>query len=261
MLSFASTEIMSWLGAFLWPLFRIAAMVTAAPAIGARTIPMRIKLVFALMITLVVMPILPPPPAVDPLSGEALLITLNQVLIGVAMGLALQLVFAMFVLGGQIIAYQMGLGFATMVDPASGQAVPVISQFYVILLTLIFFALDGHLVFIDVVAESFRTLPIGMSGLSRDGLWQLAVWGGRMYSGAVQIALPAIASLLLINLTFGIVTRSAPQFNIFSLGFPVAILTGFFVMMATLDVMSTQVNDQLLNIFGFMRWLAGPGNG
>ncbi len=257
MMTFASSEIMSWIGAFLWPLFRIAALVAAAPVFGARTVPMRIKLVLSLMITLVVMPVLPPLPAVDPISGAAVLITLNQILIGAAMGLALQLIFAMFVLGGQIIAYQMGLGFATMVDPASGTTVPVISQFYVITLTLIFFGLNGHLVFIDVVAESFKTLPIGMNGLSRDGLWQLAVWGGKMYAGAVQIALPAIASLLLINLTFGIVTRSAPQFNIFSLGFPIAILAGFFIMIATLDMISTQVNMQLTAVFEFMRWLAG----
>ncbi|MCF6363727.1 MAG: flagellar biosynthetic protein FliR [Gammaproteobacteria bacterium] len=257
MMTLASSEIMSWVGAFLWPLFRVAALVTAAPVFGARTVPTRIKLVFALMITLVIMPTLPAPPAVDPLSGEAVLITLNQIIIGVAMGLALRLIFAMFVLGGQIIAYQMGLGFATMVDPTSGTTVPVISQFYVIMLTLIFFALDGHLVFIDVVAESFRTLPIGMHGLSRDGMWQLAVWGGNMYAGAVQIALPAIASLLLINLTFGIVTRSAPQFNIFSLGFPIAILAGFFIMMLTMDVISAQVSHQLTIIFEFMRWLAG----
>jgi len=186
-----------------------------------------------------------------------LLITLNQVLIGLAMGLALRMVFAMFILGGQVIAYQMGLGFATMVDPTSGNTVPVVSQFYVILLTLIFFALDGHLVFIDVLAGSFESLPIGSQGLSRDGLWQLVLWGSEMYAGAVQIALPAIASLLLINLTFGIVTRAAPQFNIFSLGFPLAILGGFLIIIATLDAMLAQVGSQLSASFSLMRWLTG----
>ena len=257
MMTFASSEIMSWLGGFLWPLFRVAALVTAAPIFGARTVPMRIKLVFSLMLTVLIMPTLPEAPAVDPISGEAVLITINQLLIGVAMGLSLQLIFGMFVVGGQIIAYQMGLGFATMVDPTSGTSVPVISQFYVIMLTLLFFTLDGHLVFIDVLAESFKTLPVGMNGLSRDGFWQLAVWGGNMYAGAVKIALPAIASLLLINLTFGIVTRAAPQFNIFSLGFPVAIMAGFLIMMLTLDVMSAQVSNQLMAVFEFMRWLVG----
>lgn len=212
-------------------------MVTAAPVFGARTVPVKVKVALAFLLTLVIMPIIPTPPAVDPLSGDAILITLNQILIGAAMGLALQLLFAMFVIGGQIIAFQMGLGFAAMVDPGSGTQVPVVSQFYIIVLTLIFLALNGHLVFISVVAESFRSLPIGTTSVSQDGLWALVNWGSTMYAGAVQIALPAIAALLLFNLTFGVVTRSAPQFNIFSIGFPVTMVAGFFIMMATLPTL------------------------
>jgi flagellar biosynthetic protein FliR len=196
---------------------------------------------------------------VDPLSGEAVLITLNQILIGSAMGLALQLVFSMFVVGGQIIAFQMGLGFAAMVDPNSGTSVPVVGQFYVIVLTLLFLALDGHLVFIDILVDSFRTMPIGVDGLTRDGFWTLAMWGGQMYAGAVQIALPAIAALLVINLTFGVVTRSAPQFNIFSIGFPVTMIAGFFIMLATLATLLPQVTRQLTAAFDLMRFLAGGG--
>ncbi|MDT8384993.1 MAG: flagellar biosynthetic protein FliR [Gammaproteobacteria bacterium] len=257
MMTLASSEIMSWVGTFMWPLFRIAALVGAAPVFGARTVPVTAKLAFSVVLTMIVVPIMPPVPVVDPLSGEAILIVLNQLLIGAAMGLALQLVFAMFIVGGQIIAFQMGLGFASMVDPGSGTQVPVISQFYVIILTLVFLALDGHLVFIDVVVDSFRTLPIGINGLTREGMWQLVLWGGNMYAGAVQIALPAIASLLLINLTFGVVTRSAPQFNIFAIGFPVIMVAGFFIMMATLSVLLPQINNQLAASFEFMRALAG----
>lgn len=259
MLSLTTSEIMSWSGSFLWPLFRIGALVGVAPVFGARTIPVRVKLVFSLLLTLVVAPLLPAPPAVDPLSGAALLITLNQVLIGSAMGLALQLVFSMFVVGGQIIAFQMGLGFASMVDPNSGTSVPVLGQFYVILLTLLFLALDGHLVFIDILVDSFRTLPIGVNGLTRDGFWALATWGGHMYAGAVQIALPAIASLMLINLTFGVVTRSAPQFNIFAIGFPITMIAGFFIMLVTLTVMLPQVTKQLSAGFDLMRFLTHGG--
>lgn len=255
MMTLASSEIMSWVGAFMWPLFRIAALVGAAPVFGARTVPVTVKMVFAILLTIIVTPILPLPPVVDPLSGEAMLIVMNQILIGGAMGLALQLVFAMFVVGGQIVAFQMGLGFASMVDPSSGTQVPVISQFYVIILTLTFLALDGHLVFVDVVADSFRTMPIGVNGLTKDGLWTLVTWGGKMYAGAVQIALPAIASLLLINLTFGIVTRSAPQFNIFSIGFPVTMVTGFFIIMVTLPAIFPQIYRQLTAAFDLMRWL------
>lgn len=257
MMTLASSEIMSWVGTFMWPLFRIAALVGAAPVFGARTVPVTAKLAFSVVLTMIVVPIMPPVPVVDPLSGDAVLIVLNQLLIGAAMGLALQLVFAMFIVGGQIIAFQMGLGFASMVDPGSGTQVPVISQLYVIILTLVFLALDGHLVFIDVVVDSFRTLPIGINGLTREGMWQLVLWGGNMYAGAVQIALPAIAALLLINLTFGVVTRSAPQFNIFAIGFPVIMVAGFFVMMATLPGLLPQINRQLAAAFEFMRALAG----
>lgn len=256
MFTLASSEIMSWIGSFLWPLFRIAALITAAPVFGARTISVRIKLVLALLLTLLIMPVLPPMPVVDPLSGSAVLITLNQILIGAAMGLSLQLLFAMFVIGGQIIAFQMGLGFASMVDPASGTSVPVISQFYVILLTLIFLALNGHLIVVDVLASSFRTIPVGENTLATEGLWALVSWGSSMYAGAVKIALPAIASLLLFNLTFGVVTRSAPQFNIFSIGFPVTMVAGFFIMMTTLPSMMSQFEHYLQSTLELMVKLA-----
>jgi len=245
MMTLTSAEIMSWVGSFVWPLFRIAALVAAAPVFGARTIPASVKVIFAVVFTLIIAPISPPVPVVDPLSGEAVLIVMNQILIGGAMGLALQLVFAMF------------LGFASMVDPSSGTQVPVVSQFYVIVLTLVFLALDGHLTFISVMAESFHTLPIGVNGLSNAGLWALVNWGGNMYAGAVQIALPAIASLLLINLAFGIVTRAAPQFNIFSIGFPVIMVAGFFIMLATLTAILPQIKLQVANAFALMRGLAG----
>jgi flagellar biosynthetic protein FliR len=257
MMTFASSEIMSWVGSFMWPLIRIAALVGVAPVFGARTVPVTAKLVFALVLTLIIAPVSPPVPEIDPLSADAVLIVLNQLLIGAAMGLALQMVFAMFIVGGQIMAFQMGLGFASMVDPSSGTQVPVVSQFYVIVLTLVFLALDGHLTFINVIAESFHTLPIGVNGLSSDGLWALVVWGGNMYAGAVQIALPAIASLLLINLTFGVVTRAAPQFNIFSIGFPVTMVAGFFIMMSTLMAVLPQIKQQLASAFALMRGVAG----
>jgi flagellar biosynthetic protein FliR len=235
-------------------------MVSAAPVFGARAISVRIKLIFSLVLTLVMMPVIPPAPIVDPLSANAILITVNQVLIGIAMGFSLQFLFAMFVIGGQIFAFQMGLGFASMVDPNSGTQVPVLSQFYVIMLTLLFFALDGHLVFIDIVASSFQVMPIGMTGISTDGFWALANWGGKMYAGGVQIAIPLIASLLLINITFGIITRSAPQFNIFSFGFPITIIGGFILMFLTLNTVLPNMTSQLREVFGFMRWLLTTGS-
>ena len=243
------TDITSFVGTFMWALFRVAALITAAPVFSSATIPVRIKLGIAIAITLLLVPIIPAVPSIDPFSGEAILVTLNQIIIGVAMGLALQFVFSMFVIGGQIIAYQMGLGFASMVDPQSGTSVPVVSQFYIILITLMFFSLNGHLALVQSVADSFISLPIGSQGISLDGIWSLIIWSSQMYVGAIKIALPAIASILLINFTFAVVTRSAPQFNIFAIGFPVTMVLGFYIIMATLPSVLPHFTHQLEVIF------------
>lgn len=255
----STPEITAWVGSYMWALVRITALIAAAPIVGSRTVPAKVKLGIALALSLVIVPVIPAAPPVEPISTGALVMTVNQILIGAAMGLALQMVFAMFVIGGQIIAYQMGLGFSQMVDPQSGMQVPVISQFYIIVLTLVFFALNGHLLLIDVLVDSFKTMPLGVSGLSKDGMWGLVSWGSQMYIGAVQIALPAIAALLLVNFTFGVVTRSAPQFNIFSIGFPITLVMGFFVIMATLTTIMPHITKQLQNAFDLVRMLISGG--
>jgi flagellar biosynthetic protein FliR len=248
-------DITAYIGSFMWALFRIAAMVTIAPVFGSRSIPARVKLGIALGLTVVIVPIIPMPEPVAPLSADAILITIQQIIIGAALGLALQFVFAMFVIGGQVIAYQMGLGFSKMVDPQSGTQVPVVSQFYIIVLTLMFFALNGHLTLIRVLAESFTSLPISTHGLSLDSMWTLIQWSGAMYVAGIQIALPAVASIMLVNFTFAVVTRSAPQFNIFSIGFPMTMIIGFFVIMVTLTGILPQIKNQLNAVFLLMKSL------
>lgn len=249
----SAEQITSWLGVYLWTLVRIAALVMAAPVINSRNIPSKVKLGIALVLTMVIAPTIPPVPAVDPISGEAIMITLQQVLIGVAMGLSLQVVYAMVVIGGQVIAYQMGLGFSQMVDPQTGLQVPVVSQFYIIVLTLVYFAINGHLVLIEVLADSFKTLPIANAGIGSDGIWSIITWSSQMYIGGVKMALPAIAAILLVNFTFGVVTRSAPQFNIFSIGFPITMIMGFFIMMVTFSGMLPHLERQLSEVFFLMR--------
>ncbi|NOZ52285.1 MAG: flagellar biosynthetic protein FliR [Gammaproteobacteria bacterium] len=251
-----SEEITSWIGTYMWTLTRIAALFAVAPIFSSRNVPPKIKIGFAVVLTLVIAPTIPKAPAVDMLSGGMLLITLQQILIGLAMGLSMKMVFGMFVIGGQVVAYQMGLGFSQMVDPQTGLQVPVISQFYIVVLTLIFLAIDGHLIMIEVVAESFTSMPIAVNGISMDSMWRLVNWGSQMYLGGVKIALPAIAAILLINLTFGVVTRSAPQFNIFSVGFPITMVLGFFIIMATFSTMLPQIIAQISNAFELMKSIA-----
>ena len=248
-MNFTNVDVMSWMAMYLWPLFRISALVSVAPIFGAQNVPVRVRVGLSLAITLVVAPVLPPMPEVDPVSSTGLIIIVQQILIGLTMGFALRLVFAAFVLAGQLIGQTMGLGFASLVDPQNGVQVPVISQFYLILTTLIFLSLNGHLILIEVLAASFTTLPVGEHGVTTHGLWSVVSWGGQVFSGAVLVSLPAMAALLVVNVAFGVMTRAAPQLNIFSIGFPVMILLGVLIMMMTLPVLIPQMTGMVDEAF------------
>ena len=229
----SATEITALIGTYLWPLFRVSAMVSAAPVYGTRSVPIKVKIMTSLAITSILVPILPVP-EVDVFSPLAILIIAQQILIGLIIGFAVQLVFSAVITGGQIVAMQMGLGFSLMVDPQNGQQSPVLSQFYTIFVMLVYLAINGHLVLIEVLAESFKTMPISAQGLVADDFMQIVKWGGNIFAGGMAIALPAIASLLVVNLAFGVMTRSAPQLNIFAIGFPITMLLGFSLVMVTL---------------------------
>ncbi len=243
----------------MWPFMRIGAMLSMVPVLGSKLVAMRIRLIMALVLAILVAPLIKNVPQVDPLGFQGLIIGGHQILIGLAMGFTMRMVFAAFVHGGQIIAMQMGLGFASMIDPQNGVQVPVISQFYLILTTLVFLAINGHLIIVEVLVNSFQTLPISPDGLSVNGLWTLVSWGSQMFSWAVVIALPAVTALLIVNLAFGVVTRAAPQLNIFSVGFSITMTLGFVVIMATMGGMVSQFTSILGEGFSLTRLLAAPG--
>ncbi len=200
-------------------------------------------MMIAIALTIVIVPILPPPTAIDPLGLDGMLITAAQVMIGLAMGFAVKLIFSAIETGGHIMAQTMGLGFAQMNDPANGVTVPVVSQFYIIMATLLFLALNGHLVVIDVLAESFTMLPVSMQGISPDGIWLLIEWSSWIFTGAVLMALPVVVALLLINVAFGVMMRAAPQLNVFAVGFPLTLTFGFIFMWASLEIFLPQFNS------------------
>lgn len=240
-MNFTGTELISWMATLLWPFMRISAMFVAAPIFSARSVPVKIRILLAFFIAWILVPVIPKPPVVDLISGEALIISISQILIGLAMGFILQMVFSAFVIAGYSIATAMGLGFASMIDPQNGVQVPVISQAFLIMATLVFLALNGHLIFIEVLAASFNSMPIGVVSLSKDSLWQLVTWGGDMFAGAMLIALPAVAALLLVNLAFGVVSRAAPQLNIFAVGFPIMIMIGLAFIILTLPTITSHL--------------------
>ncbi len=250
----SSAEITGILGSYLWPFFRIAAMVMVAPIFSSNFISQRSRLLMAVAISIAIVPNIPVQvPQVEALSAEGLLIIAHQILIGACMGFMLQLMFNAFIVAGQIIAMQMGLGFASMVDPQNGVMVPVISQFYLVFVTLIFVSINGHLILIQVMSESFTTLPIAATGLSPVDFRDIAGQASWMYAAGVIIALPAIGSLMMVNLAFGILSRAAPQISPFSIGFPMTIILGFMVMLITLP----NVAGHLVDMSDYMLQMAG----
>jgi flagellar biosynthesis protein FliR len=249
MLLLTTEQIGGWLGAFFWPFIRISAMMMAAPVFGARLMPVRIRMVMAFAFSLVAIPMLPAVPLVDPVSLTSLSIITQQVIIGLAMGFMIQMVFQALVIAGEAIANGMGLGFARMVDPANGVQVPVISQFLIVMATLLFVVLNGHLMMIDMVVQSFRILPISESGLSSQGFWQIVSWGSQMFAGGVLVAIPAVTALLVVNISMGVITRAAPQLNIFAVGFPLMILLGFIFLAMTAPAMLTRFTHMMMDNF------------
>ncbi len=235
MFELPAAEITAWIGRYLWPFFRISAFFMAMPVIGTQLVSMRIRLGLSLVVTLAVVPVLPVMPRIDGLSLAAYLLIAEQVLVGVAMAFVLQLLFQIFVVAGQMISYQMGLGFASIADPVNGVSVAVLSQFYLMLVMLLFLAMNGHLVVIEVLMESFRVMPVTLNGFEFGWLWRLVSWGSWMFSSAVIIALPAVTALLIVNFSFGIMNRAAPQLNIFSLGFPFTMLLGLLIVFISLS--------------------------
>ena len=243
MLSITDAELARLLSEWVWPFLRVAGMVMTAPAIGTRAVPGRVRVVLVLALCVAIVPLLGEPPAVEILSPAGIFVCLQQILIGASIGLIIRLVFVVAELAGQIVAQQMGLGFASLVDPQTGLQVPVISQFYIILATLLFFTFDGHLLLVTVLIDSFSIIPIGHDGIDRAGLMQVLTWSSTLFSGALVIALPIVVALLVVNLAFGVMARSAPQLNVFAVGFPVMILFGIFMIFLTVNTLSGQMSE------------------
>jgi flagellar biosynthetic protein FliR len=251
-------QIEAWLAGFLWPFMRIGACLMVAPVFGASYVPARLRLIMAGAITLLVAPLLPLP-AVPLLSGAGLVIVVKQLLIGVAIGFVLQVVFDALAMGGQLLANTMGLSFAFNVDPLRGTSAPVVGQFYTLVATLTFLALDGHLAVVQALFDGFATMPVDGRGIGPDGLWQIANWGTALFRGALMVALPGLTALLIVNLAFGVVSRAAPSLNLFAIGFPVTLIGGLLIIWAGLPSMQAGFVKLMREAFGFVAALTGGG--
>ncbi len=224
---------------FLWPMLRISALMMSAPIFSLRALNVRMRVLLAAALTWMVYPLFTWP-SLDPVSGAGMVEVFNQISIGLIMGLSLQVITAAIVLAGQSVSTAMGLSMASLMDPNLGN-VPVISQFLLIFSTLIFVGLGGHAMLLGLVVDSFASMPIG-KGLLTAGAWAHFVkWSSMVFLGAVLLALPVMVTMLFINIGVGVVTRAAPSLNIFSLGLPVMIVAGFFILVVALPSMGARI--------------------
>jgi flagellar biosynthetic protein FliR len=251
MITVSSAQLDAWLAALMFPLARVLALIAIAPVFSNVSLPERIKLGFGVVVTLAIIPALPPMPAIQVGSWAGLAVLAEQVVIGTLIGFAVRIVFAAIDVAGQLIGLQMGLSFAVFYDPTSASQAPVVSEFFALLATLIFLAVNGHLLLLSLLSQSFTLLPVSATPLfAAKGFSVVLAWGATMFAAGVLLALPLITALLIANIAMGVLSRVAPQLNLFAIGFPVTIFAGFAVIIISLPYFAAalqQLFDQ-----GFM---------
>ncbi|MDP3269318.1 MAG: flagellar biosynthetic protein FliR [Legionella sp.] len=229
----------------IWPMGRVGGLILVAPLFSSNLLPGRVKVFLVMALSWVCASFVSPQLSFLNFNGLYLVYITQELFFGLLMGFVLQLVFQVFILGGQIISMQAGLGFAIMVDPASKASVPLVSQFYLMMTTLVFLSLNGHLALLEALMHSFQVMPVGQLYLDNSVVWQVILFSGWMFKEALLISIPAILSLLIVSLSFGIMTRVAPQLNIFSLGFPITLLMAFVIIKIGLPTLGSQITESI----------------
>ena len=255
MISVSSDLLQAWINGLLWPLTRVLGVIAIAPVFSNRGMPNQVKIALGILFTLVIAPTLPAPPPIGIFTAQGLLILVEQLVIGLAIGFCVRIVFAAVDMAGQVAGMTMGLGFASFYDPQSQGQTTALNQFFVLLATLVFLALNGHLILIQALADSFVSFPIAAEQAQHiDGL-AIARWGGKIFSAGLLLALPVTTALLITNMALGILTRTAPQLNLFGIGFPITLGMGFLMIAWTLPDMLPPLQQLVDETFALVRGL------
>ena len=238
MISFSEAQLLAWINPILWPFIRTLALFAGMPVFSQRQVPTRVRIGLALFIAVAAQPSLPAMPVI-PLDSlpQLLMAVAQQLLIGLAMGFAVRVVFAALEFAGELIGLQMGLNFAGFFDPSTGSQGTSSSRFLGSMVAFLFVAINGHLMLINSLVESFQAFPVGEEPFRFLRVAQPQVWGAEIFRMGLWIALPLITMLMFVNLVLGIISRVAPQLNVFSVGFPLTVSIGLVGLVATLPLM------------------------
>lgn len=243
MFTLSSADWNAFMALFFYPFVRILAWLANDPLLGSRSAPNSVRVALAFSLALVIAPTLPPPPPVAVVSAEGLLILVQQIVIGLALGFSLKIVFTTLEFAGHLMGLQMGLSFASLFDPINGAQTAVVAQWMTLTAALIFFAMDAHHLVIAALWNSFHEVPIVVASLSGDGFLAVVRWGGSIFMTGLHIALPVTAAVLAANLAIGMMTRAAPQLNIFAVGFPITMGAGLLVLYVTMLYLPALLDD------------------
>jgi flagellar biosynthetic protein FliR len=252
-IAFTEAQILGWLNPLLWPFLRALALFSAMPILGTRNVPLRVRIGLAGFIAIAAQPTLPPAPVVALDSALAITLIVQQAIIGLSLGFAVRLVFASVEFAGEIIGLQMGLNFAGFFDPISATTATATSRFFGTSVAWLFIVINGHLLVIAALVQSFSAFPVGPEPFAFLHQVQPQRWGAELFSTGLWIALPLITMLLFVNLVLGAISRVAPQINIFAVGFPVTLSVGLLGLLLTLPALQMPFTMALERLLGHFR--------
>jgi flagellar biosynthetic protein FliR len=251
-ISFTDAQLMGWLNPILWPFLRALALMTSLPVFSQRSVPMRVKVALAFFIAIAAQASLPAMPVIPLDSPLVWIVVLQQVLIGVSLGFAVRVVFAAVEFAGEVIGLQMGLNFAGFFDPVTATQGTASGRFFGTMVAFLFIIINGHLAIIAALIKSFSAFPVGPEPFAFLRAVQPQVWGSEVFAIGLWIALPLVGMLLFVNLVLGVISRVAPQINIFAIGFPITLGVGLIGMLLTLPLLQqpfTMALERMLEHF------------
>ena len=253
MVSLTEAQILAWITPLIWPFIRALALFTSLPVLGTRTVPTRVRIGLAAFVALAAQASLPAPVEVPLDSPLAFMLVLQQMVIGLALGFSVRVVFAAVEFAGEVIGLQMGLNFAGFFDPVSAATGTATSRFFGTTIAWLFIVSGGHLLVIAALVQSFDAFPVGPEPFAFLKAVQPQRWGSEIFALGLWIALPLVAMLLLVNLVLGLISRVAAQINVFSVGFPVTLGVGLVGMLLTLPAMQQPFTVALERMLSFFR--------